>query len=93
MVAEVIAARGLRPIESARIHALVSIAIADAHAVAQKERYPCAWCVAASAMATILAVELGTGVNDAVEVSTDQLVGREIGRYALQQYFRPLTQR
>ena len=92
MVAELTSSRGLSPIESARIHALVSMVVADAYGVALDARYPCAPCIATSAAATVLASEFGAGANASKAVNADQAMGREIARYALEQYFRPLQQ-
>jgi len=92
IVAELISSRDLSPIESARIHALISMVVADAYAVGLDAHYPCAPCIAASAAATVLASEFGAGGNASKAVNTDQAMGREIARYALGQYFRPLQQ-
>lgn len=87
MVAELIAIKGLSPIETARIHALVSMVIADAHLVAQDTRYPCAPCVAAAAVAAILESELGGRGHESNATDTHQEMGRGIGRYALRHYY------
>lgn len=92
MVAELISSSGLSPIESARIHALISMVVADAYAVALDARFACAPCIATSAAATVLASELGAGGSASKAMNVDQAMGREIARYALEQYFRPLPQ-
>ena len=92
LVAELIANRGLSAIESARIHALVSMVVADAYLAAVDAQYRCAPCIATTAVATILASEFGAGGNASKAVNTDQAMGREIARYALGRYFRPLPQ-
>jgi hypothetical protein len=86
MVAELIAIRGLSPIESARIHALASMAIADAYTAARNALHPCALCIAATAVATVLDSEFGAGGNNSKAVNPDQEMGREIGRYTLLHY-------
>jgi len=90
MTAELIATRGLSPIERARIHALVSMAIADAYTAAQDAEYPCGSCVAASAVAIILESELGArlALTSARSGKADQDMGRKIGEYALRRYPR-----
>jgi hypothetical protein len=92
MVAELISSRGLSLIESARIHALIAIVVADAYTAALDAQYSCAPCIAATAAATILASEVAAAGNASKAVTTDQAIGREIARSALEQYFRPLPQ-
>jgi hypothetical protein len=92
LVAELIAIRGLSPLDSARIHALASMAIADVYGATRDAQYPCAPCVAVAAMAAILASEFGAGGNDSKTINVDQELGRQIGRYAFQHYFRPLAE-
>jgi hypothetical protein len=91
-VAELISTRGLSPVGAARIHALVSMAIADAYAVARESAHPCAQCIVTPAVAAILDSELGARLDLLAERSDklDQDMGRQIGRYALQRY-RPAT--
>jgi hypothetical protein len=43
-------------------------------------------------MAAILASEFGAGGNDSKTINVDQELGRQIGRYAFQHYFRPLAE-
>ena len=87
-IAELTASRGLSPIESARIHALVSMAIADAYTAAQGAEYPCAACVAATAVAIILESELGArlALASALSGQAGQDMAREIGQQALRRY-------
>jgi hypothetical protein len=91
VVAESIAARGLSPTEGARIHALVSMVVADAYASARDSADRCAPCIASAAAATILESALGAG-DGGKPAHTDEAMGREIGEYALRRYFRPLVQ-
>jgi hypothetical protein len=88
MTSESIATSGLSPIGRARIHALVSMAIADAYTAAQDAEYPCGSCVAAAAVAIILEAELGARLAPASARAgkADQDMGRKIGRYALLRY-------
>jgi hypothetical protein len=88
MTSELIASGELSPIERARIHALVSMVIADAYTAAQEAAYPCRSCVASAAVATILESELGARLAPASARSGKayQDMGREISRYALLRY-------
>ena len=85
---ELIASRELSPIERTRIHALVSMVIADAYTAAQDAGYPCGSCAASAAAATILESELGARLAPASARSgkADQDMGRKIGQYALLRY-------
>ena len=89
-VAELISTRGLSPVGAARIHALVSMAIADAYAVARESGHPCAQCIATPAVAAILDSELGARLDLLIERSSklEQDMGRQIAGYALQRYRR-----
>jgi hypothetical protein len=89
MIAELIARKGLSPIERARIHALVSMAVADAYTIARASRYPCAPCIATTAVATILESELGGGRTTDRGLDVHRQMGRAIAEQALRFYFRP----
>jgi hypothetical protein len=89
-VAELASAKGLGELERARLHALVSMAIADAYAVARESGHPCAQCIATPAVAAILDSELGARLDLLIERSSklEQDMGRQIAGYALQRYRR-----
>jgi len=91
-VAELIAARKLTSIESARIHALVSTAITESYADARRTGHDCAPCIANPAVVSILEEELDARLALIAERETpdDQAAGRRIGRQALARY-RPIS--
>ena len=93
MIAELIAMRGLLPLDGARLHALAAAVIADSYARARVAGQPCAVCVARAAVATILQSELSTGGNTSKIVNAEQSLGHAIGRRAVRQYFRPTADR
>jgi hypothetical protein len=87
-VAELASAKGMSPIERARLHALVSMAIVDAYAFARESGERCAPCIATPAAAAVLEAELGTQLAR-LSLPTDTLdqdSGRQIGRHALRRY-------
>jgi hypothetical protein len=91
-VAELIEARKLTSIESARIHALVSTAITQSYEEARRARHECAPCIANPAVVSILEEELGARLSLIAERETadDQAAGRRIGRQAMARY-RPIS--
>ena len=87
-VAELVAARELSPHEAARIHALVSVAISESYAEAQKSGHPCVPCIANPAVISILEQELDVRLSLIAERETadDQAAGRRIGRRVMARY-------
>ena len=87
-VAELASSKGLSPIERARLHALVSMSLADAYAVARESGDRCAPCIATPAVAFILESELGARLQllSVRSPKIDQDTGRQIARYALLRY-------
>jgi hypothetical protein len=78
----------MSPIERARLHALVSMAIVDAYAFARESGELCAPCIATSAAAVVLEAELGTQLAQVSSLpdAFGQDSGRQIGRHALRRY-------
>lgn len=91
-VAELVSARGLSPIEAARIHALVSTAIAESYAHARRSGASCAPCIANPAVVSILEDQLGAQLSLIAQRETAEnlAAGRLIARQAMARY-RPIS--
>lgn len=88
IVTELIAARFPALDESARIHALTSIVAAEAYFIALDTPERCAPCIAAAAVAHILAAEVGEGGSGSTAPDADREIGRALARSTLNEYYR-----
>jgi hypothetical protein len=87
LVSGLIASRSLAPDESARVHALASIAAAEALLAATHLPRRCAECIAAASVAYVLASELGGVTIETATSDSDREAGRGIARFVLGRYY------